>query len=384
MSNPFDPQQPYGPPHPGDADQPPEVPYPTAPIPTAPSAPDPSPASPSAEKSPSAEQPAGQPAGSATEKMPASPPTAKMPAPGPPPGRPPAGPQPPTFQPGKASLPRPQPEPEPKAYPKTSTFQPHDEPAGYGPPPDYAPPSGYGPPPGYAPPGGQHTPPPGMPSGPPAASYSAPPGGYSGPPSQGSFAGGYGGPPPPPGYGTPGYTGPPPPAPKKSNAPLIGVILAVALLLCGGVVTAGVLVVNTVTDRAKEAIEPITDPTLPTLPTDVPELPTDLPTLPTDVPDLPGEGKAFTVVYEVTGDGPADILYAEKLGEQPKRLSGVDLPWKLEVPMQGSALVLVSGFRTETGDGEISCRATVDGEEVAQRTRDGGFASATCTKMVLN
>jgi hypothetical protein len=52
--------------------------------------------------------------------------------------------------------------------------------------------------------------------------------------------------------------------------------------------------------------------------------------------------------------------------------------------MQGSALIAVSAFRSSTEAGEISCRATVDGEEVAQKTREGSYASATCTKMVLN
>jgi hypothetical protein len=277
-------------------------------------------------------------------------------------------PQPPghrTFQPGKASLPRPTPEPDSRAYPPTSQFPPA---TGYGPPPNYVPPDYV--PPDYAPSG----------YGPPQA-YAQPPG-YAG---QG---------PPPPGYGQgqPGY-GPPPRPPKKSNAPLIAVILAVALLLCGGAATAGVLAFNNVKDRTEEALKPITDPTLPTLPTEVPDLPTeipdlptDLPTLPTDIPGLPGtgSGKKITVVYEVTGDGPAEIVYTEKLGESPKRVNNAELPWKFTTTMEGTAFIAVSAFRTSTATGEISCRATVDGEEVAQKTREGSYASATCTKMVLN
>ncbi|MET0419180.1 MAG: MmpS family transport accessory protein [Actinoplanes sp.] len=285
-----------------------------------------------------------------------------------------------TFQPGKASLPAP--EPDPRSYPPTSRFpesgypaQDQDVSAGYGPPPDYAPPT-YGPPPEYAPPG--YGPPPEYG----ATSYDP---GYGAPGSPGG---------PPPGYGQgqPGY-GPPPRPPKRSNVPLVALILAVTVLLCGGVATAGVLAFNNVKDRTEEAIKPITDPTLPALPTDVPDLPTDLPDLPTDLPTLPtdlpglpgnGSGKKITVGYEVTGDGPAEIVYTEKLGETPKRISVDKLPWKFTTTMEGTVLIAVSAFRSSTDTGEISCRATVDGEEVAQKTREGSYASATCTKLVLN
>ena len=79
-----------------------------------------------------------------------------------------------------------------------------------------------------------------------------------------------------------------------------------------------------------------------------------------------------------------DIVYAEKLGEQPKQVSNAKLPWKITTTMQGSTLVYVSAFRSSTDSGTVSCRATVDGEEVAQRTREGSYARASCTKMVIN
>jgi hypothetical protein len=90
------------------------------------------------------------------------------------------------------------------------------------------------------------------------------------------------------------------------------------------------------------------------------------------------------VVYEVTGDGPAEIVYTEKLGETPKRVSNAKLPWTLTTTMEGTTLIAVSAVRSSIDSGEISCRATVDGKEVAQKTREGSYASATCTKMVLN
>jgi hypothetical protein len=253
------------------------------------------------------------------------------------PGRPAAPYPPPAYQPGQAPL------PPPAAYPPTSQFPAQ---TGYGPPPYDPAYTGYNPPPPY----------------------------------------------------DPAQPHPPGPPPRRSNAPLIALVLAVTVLLCGGAVTAGVLVVNAVTDRAKEAVKPITDPTLPALPTEVPSLPTDLPNLPTDLPSLPtdlpglptdlpglpGSGKRFTVEYEVTGDGPAEIVWTEQLGEAPKRATVAKLPWTMKATTEGATLVSVTAVRSSPEPGTISCRATVDGEEVAQRTQEGSFATASCLKMVLN
>jgi hypothetical protein len=148
-----------------------------------------------------------------------------------------------------------------------------------------------------------------------------------------------------------------------------------------------VLAINRAKDRAAEALKPITDPTFPAFPGEDPtDDPTDDDGQSTDdpaVPDPGATGKTITVEYEITGDGPATIIYAEKLGDSPKRVENADLPWKLEVTMQGAALISVTGIRTGSSDGSISCRATVDGDEVAQRTRDGMFASANCTKLIF-
>ena len=238
--------------------------------------------------------------------------------PGPPP---PAAYQPPDGMP---------PEPD---YPLTSEFPPVSQP----PPVNYAPP-------GQAPDFGQGYPPPGY---------------------------------PPPGHPPPGYPPMPPGRPpRRSNVPLIALILAVSLLLCGGVATAGVLIFRAAADRAKEAVEPITE-----LPTVAPELP-ELPDLPTAVP---GTGRQLTVTYEVTGDGPAQILYIDRLGGTPTRLDNVKLPWRFTAEVEAPALLSVVAMRIETTDGEISCRALVDGEEVKQRTSSSGtFATASCTHFALN
>jgi hypothetical protein len=260
-------------------------------------------------------------------------------------------PQPPTpsYQPGYAALPSPneQTSGPPDGYPETSQFPAHP---GY-PPPDQYPPAGYQPP-------GQMPPP-----------------GYGSPP-------GYG----PPGYGPPpGYDTPPPP--KRSNVPLVAVLVAVTLLLCAGGVTSVVMLVNNATEKAQETIESLPQVTVPT---EVPALPTDLPTewptdLPTGVPNLPDldPNQKIEVEYEVTGDGPVEIIYMEKLGGDPKRVSNASLPWRKTVTMKGSALVSVVAVRGNTSEGTLSCSAKVDGEEVAQKTSSGTFITASCTKVVF-
>jgi hypothetical protein len=270
------------------------------------------------------------------------------------PPRPPS----PDYRPGYAPLPPPQAPASgpPEGYQQTAQFPPQP---GY-PPPDqhsqYAPP-GYGPPPDQQ------------------AQYAPP---------------GYG---PPPGYGQPpGYGAPPPPPPKRSNAPLIAVLLAVTLLLCAGGVTSVVLLVNRAKEEAQEKIDslPRNVPTdIPELPTDIPGLPTDFPGLPTDLPtELPDlsnidPDREISVEYEVTGDGPAEIIYVDKLGGEPQRVSNAKLPWRKKLTMKGSALVSVVAVRGDTSQGELTCTAKVDGEQVAEKTSKGTFITAACTKIVF-
>jgi hypothetical protein len=51
--------------------------------------------------------------------------------------------------------------------------------------------------------------------------------------------------------------------------------------------------------------------------------------------------------------------------------------------MKGSALVSVIAIRGATSEGTLSCSAKVDGEEVAQKTSEGTFITATCSKLVF-
>lgn len=264
---------------------------------------------------------------------------------------------------------------EPRQPPRPPQFTPPDPTSGY-PPTAQFPQVGGNPPP-YDPTSAGYPPP-----------YDQAPGGY--PPPYDPASGGYppqGPPGPPPEYG------PPPPPQRRSSLPLIALVLAVALLLCGGVATAGVILVNRATEKAQEIAEPIINPTLPELPTagpDLPGLPTgfpDLPGLPTGLPtDLPGigEGTEMSVTYEVTGDGSAEIMYMESFGSTPKRVGNVKLPWKVTITMKGTALVSVMAIRTGIDNGSISCRASVDGEQVAEHSAEGAVATTNCYKLVVN
>lgn len=291
---------------------------------------------------------------------PSSPPPAYQPPGNQPPGYQPAEPRPPTYQPGYAQPVYPHPEqpgPAP-AYPATAQF-----PAYQGERPQQPAAPGYPPGPGY-----------------PTAGPGYPPSGQAGYQAGPAYPSGQ------PGYdpAQPGYPGHPPNVKRRSNVPIVAVIVAVALLLCGGTAVAGVLIVRSITDKAQEAIDNLPKPTdLPTI------IPTDMPTLPSDLPGFPGlptegTGRTVVVVYEVTGSGTADISYVEKLGETPKQARGVKLPWKKEVSMTGAALVLVTAYRSGSGSGSLGCTATVDGEQVAKRSAEGSYAVATCTKLIFN
>jgi len=258
--------------------------------------------------------------------------------------------QPPSYAPGYASIPEP-------AVDNPPTAQFPSAPGG----PDYGGPVNYAPP-GYAPDYGQgYPPPPGYPD----AGY--PPPGYqqAGYPPQAYPA--------QPGYPPHAYPAPPGPPPRKSNAPLIAVIVAVTMLLCGGVATAGVLVARTAAEKTKEAVKPITE-----LPTFEPELPS----LPTGVP---GTSRKIAVTYEVSGDGPATIFYFGKVGETPTRLDNVRLPWKFDIEVETPTLLSVTAMRADTTDGTIRCRTLIDGQEVKEgSSTSGAFATATCNHFALN
>lgn len=174
-------------------------------------------------------------------------------------------------------------------------------------------------------------------------------------------------------YTQPMYEPPQPPRPRRSNGPLLAVVIVLAVLLCGGSGVAGVLLVN----RNNAPDDPVSTPT------GYADRPAKEPTNepPSKEPD--GDG-GREVVYEVTGEGPATIVYVKQDGRTVVQESDVELPWRLELTLDDSAaLATVTATRGLRSNGAVNCRLTIGGKEVAKKSASGTFATATCTKLVL-
>lgn len=172
----------------------------------------------------------------------------------------------------------------------------------------------------------------------------------------------------------PTYLGPPIP-PRRSNRPLLAVVIVLAVLLVGGTVTTCALLGRT-PDPGTTAADNTRDP----------ETTRAEETTPEAEPSQSegGYGSGSEVVYEVTGDGPVSIVFLKEDGVTPERASDTDLPWRKELTLaEDAALVTVTAIRSGGGKGDIQCRITIDGEEVAKKKASGTFATATCTKLIL-
>jgi hypothetical protein len=159
------------------------------------------------------------------------------------------------------------------------------------------------------------------------------------------------------------------PPPRRSNGPLLAVVVALAVLLIGGAGVAGVLLVNRGEDGGdRTAGNPTPAPSV-----DEPRPTTAAPTR--------GDGRV--VVYEVTGDGPVSIVYLKENGLTVAQARDADLPWRLELTLEeDAARVTVTAIRGALSDGTIECRVMVDGEEVEKRSGSGTFATVTCTEQI--
>jgi hypothetical protein len=151
-----------------------------------------------------------------------------------------------------------------------------------------------------------------------------------------------------------------------------------------------VLAVNGLKNKAKEAVAPLIPTAAPTFP-DLPGLPTDDPGQSGDQgqtsdPDQPGlgSGQKITVEYEVTGDGPAEILYTGAVGQGAQRVRNASLPWHMSVTIDSAAFVSVTAVRDSGDDGSINCTATIAGQDAATASREGAFAAVSCSKFVVN
>ncbi|MEH1123366.1 MmpS family transport accessory protein [Micromonospora sp. CPCC 206061] len=182
-------------------------------------------------------------------------------------------------------------------------------------------------------------------------------------------------------YTQPMYEPPQPPRPRRSNGPLLAVVIVLAVLLCGGSGVAGVLLV----DQSGQPDDPTTTPSdyAGRPPTERPtERPSERPSGPPS--SEPDGGGGRDVVYEVTGEGPATIVYVKADGLTVVQESDAELPWRLELTLEDTAAVAtVTATRGLRSSGTVNCRLTIDGKEVAKKSASGNFATATCTKLVL-
>lgn len=232
----------------------------------------------------------------------------------------------------------------PSGYPATDPTvpgYPGADPGGAGYPPayGYAPPAGYPPPPGYPP---VHGPLPGYPADPSVS-----------------------------GYPPPAWAGTPAPVRGRANAGLVAVVVVLAVLLCGG---AGVAVAGLVSWRG--SAEPQAASTPP------PSGQAGGPAVPESSPE-PTTQPGRQVVYQVIGDGPAEVSYLE-YPNMPRQIGATNLPWRVEFAMPDPGVVTVLAIRTGTGQGEITCKILVDGEEVITNSATGPYATATCAGLTMN
>ncbi|HEX6683771.1 MAG TPA: MmpS family transport accessory protein [Candidatus Limnocylindrales bacterium] len=151
----------------------------------------------------------------------------------------------------------------------------------------------------------------------------------------------------------------PPPVPKKSNTGLIvGIILGVVLLICGGTIGATFALGMWAKDKVEEAVD-------------------NLPAIETQ-PPATGTTGSHTVRYEVEGSGQATLNWGKGTGGQ----EGVttDLPWSTEITVKADNFgLIISGVPRSKDTSVKSCRILVDGKEVKKVEAKNGFATCTFT-----
>lgn len=138
-----------------------------------------------------------------------------------------------------------------------------------------------------------------------------------------------------------------------SDRRLVGLVALVAVAALG-------LLALTVGRAALRGDEPVTQPTLPMV---ISELPTQPPTAAPGVPGGPGDSARTAgkeVTYEVAASSPSTILYVDDVGL--RTTVGASAAWT--VTFTGSANPL--RVLVLAGEGEARCTITVDGRVVAE------------------
>jgi hypothetical protein len=87
--------------------------------------------------------------------------------------------------------------------------------------------------------------------------------------------------------------------------------------------------------------------------------------------------KKDTVVYSVTGSGPANITYATTIDGKNDgvHITGVTLPWTKTVTGSDQFSLFAA---PEVNGGTITCSITIDGKRVATQTSTSQIGSAIC------
>jgi hypothetical protein len=187
------------------------------------------------------------------------------------------------------------------------------------------------------------------------------------------YAQGQAAPPYPPTARYPAVTAPPPYPPRRTRGGLLAGIAAaviIAVLLCiGGIVAALAL------GRGGEG-----QTAAPGAPTQAAESQP-----PADAsPTRPPAPTAHVIVYEVVGDGPANVTYMKDPKGATEQIGRADLPWRVEINMGEDAfLATVLAIRIGATKGALTCRLLVDDVEVSTRSSEGRFAAVTCSDLVL-
>lgn len=87
-------------------------------------------------------------------------------------------------------------------------------------------------------------------------------------------------------------------------------------------------------------------------------------------------GSEKKVVFEVTGPAKADVTYG--IGADQSQELDSALPWMKEASSTDTTLIAVLVAQSK-GDGEITCKVSVDGKVVKENKSTGQFAVVTCS-----
>ncbi|MXP21618.1 hypothetical protein GIY30_09685 [Gordonia sp. HNM0687] len=165
--------------------------------------------------------------------------------------------------------------------------------------------------------------------------------------------------------------GEPAPSPRPAtDRRLVGLVALVAVAALG-------LLALTVGRAALRGDEPVTQPTLPMVISELPTRPpTAAPGAPTQpgAPGVPGQPAGREVTYEVTASSPATILYVDDVGL--RTTVGASAAWTITFTGSANPLrVLVLA-----GAGEAGCTISVDGRVVAEDriTADSPRRTVSC------